>query len=124
MTDTLIAAAEALAETLAEENAALATLDLGAAAALLERKRAAAEALARAQAEPPAPPDAAERALATRLRALAEENRRLLERGLRVQARVLALVARAVPPPAAPRYGRQGAPAPGAAAPVIVSARV
>ncbi len=124
MTQALTAAAAALAATLAEENAALAALDLGMAAALLAKKRAAAEAFARAQAEPTDPADVAQRALAARLRDLAEENRVLLERGLRVQARVLELVARAVPRLAAPRYGARGAPATDAVAPVIVSARV
>ena len=124
MTQALTAAATALAETLAEENVALAALDLAAAAALLARKQAAVEAFARAQAAPCGPPDDAQRRVAAQLRDLAEENRALLERGLRVQARVLELVARAVKRPAPARYGARGAPASGAIAPVIVSARV
>lgn len=122
----LIEAAVALSDTLMRENAALLVHDLAAAAAMLERKQAAAAAFEAAQAlaEPPAP-DPDRQRLATQLRDLAAENRRLLERAIRVQGRVIGIVARAVTPqPAVARYGATGAAAPGAVAPVIVSARV
>ncbi|MDA8253872.1 MAG: hypothetical protein M0Z28_32510 [Rhodospirillales bacterium] len=123
MTPRQIAAAVALADTLARENAALAALDLAGAAAMLDAKQAAAAAFAAAQATPAAP-DAAHQRLAAQLRDLADENRRLLERAIRVQGRVLEVVARALPKPPGRRYGATGAPARGAVAPVIVSARV
>lgn len=122
MTQALTEAATALAETLAHENAALAALDLGAAAALLAHKQAAATAFAQAQAD--APPIADQLPLAVRLRDLADENRRLLEHAIRVQGRVLGMLARALGKPSAPRYGATGTLAGGAVAPVIVSARV
>ncbi len=124
MNRTLIEAAAALADTLARENAALAALDLGAAAALLAEKRAATDTFVRAQAEPSGPPDAEQRRLAERLCRLAEDNRRLLERGIRVQGRVLGLVTKALPKPPAPRYGASGAMARAAMAPMMMSARV
>lgn len=122
MSTTLTTAAAALADVLAQENAALAALDLAAAAALLEAKQAAAEAFAAAQAEDAPPLDG--RDLAVRLRELAAQNRQLLERAIRVQRRVLGIIAKALPPPAAPRYGASGTLRAGAVAPVIVSARV
>ncbi len=124
MNSALRAAAGALAEALEQENAALAALDLGQAAALFATKQAAADAFIAAQAEAAGTPDAAQRALAGRLRDLAEENRRLLEQGIRIQARVVGVVAKALPRPPAHHYGARGAPAQAAVAPVIVSARV
>lgn len=89
-----------LAEVLARENAALATLDLAAAIALLSDKRAAAEAFARAAAADPG--------LATpALRDLAAENRRLLERAMAIQSRVLDILAGAVARPTQ-RYAAAG----------------
>lgn len=123
----LIEAAVALADTLTRENAALLAQDLAGAAAMLERKQAAAAAFAAAQAEAsePAPPDVDRQRLAAQLRDLATENRRLLEQAIRVQGRVIGIVARAATPrPAMARYGATGAVARGAVAPVIVSARV
>ena len=124
----LIDAAVALADTLARESAALAAMDLAGAAAMLPAKQAAAASFAAAQAlpMPPAMPSQVEalRAVAERLRDAAEENRRLLERALRVQGRVVGIVARAArPKPAAPRYAASGDLAPDRAAPLLVSAR-
>ncbi len=76
-----------LAHVLAEENDALARLDLARAAAMLGAKEA-----AFAATEDAPPPDATR--LAT-LGQLARDNRRLLEQGIATQARVLALVAAA-----------------------------
>lgn len=122
MSHRLIEAATALADALDRENAALVALDLAGAAALLEAKQAAADAFAAAQTamSTPAPP----RDLAERLRDLADANRRLLERAIRVQGRVLAMVAQALPKPPAPRYGATGMLAGGAVAPVVMSARI
>lgn len=126
MTGTLIETARALTEVLARESAALAAMDLAGAAAMLDDKRAAAAAFEAAQARPTPPADApALREAAARLGEAAEENRRLLEQGLRVQARVVGIVARAARPKAPVlRYGARGALTRGADAPVIVSARV
>lgn len=120
MSGALHEATVALAETLAQENAALAALDLGAAAALLPAKQAAAEAFMQACTASSAATDAA---LAARLRDLAEENQRLLEHGIRVQTRVLGLVVRALPGRAISRYGATGTPAPAEMRAAIVSAR-
>jgi flagellar biosynthesis/type III secretory pathway chaperone len=116
----LIETAEALADTLARENAALRGLDLAAAAALYPRKDAAITALTAAQAQLPesmttaldAEQQRLARELAERLRALVEENRRLLRRAIEVQGHVLGTVARAVaqasPRAQPPRYGARG----------------
>ena len=105
MTPELIAAAERLADALAGENRALAALDFTRAAAMLEDKTRALEALTAAQApleggetaSGQASPRTETEPLAARLRHLAEENRRLLEHAIAVQGRVIALVARALP---------------------------
>jgi flagellar biosynthesis/type III secretory pathway chaperone len=102
MTPELIAAAVRLADALAQENRALAALDLPRAAGILDAKTRALEAFAAAQALAAAgvrPVDSREEAeqLAARLRDLAQENRRLLEHAIAVQGRVIGLVARAVP---------------------------
>ncbi len=76
-----------LAQVLAQENDALARLDLERAAAMLAAKEAALAATAAAP-----PPDAPRRAA---LAQLARDNQRLLEHGIATQARVLALVAEA-----------------------------
>ena len=127
MNPRLIAAAVLLADVLAAENAALAALDFARAAALLGEKRSAAAALAAAQhlAEATATPATPEgRQLAERLHDLAHTNRRLLEHALRVQGRVLGMVARALPRPPLPRYGAGGAATQGPVAPLVMSARV
>ena len=117
----MIAAAEALAETLERENAALAAMDLAGAAALYPRKDAAAAAFAAAQkrlgdtmaSALDAEQQRLARHLAERLRALADENRQLLERAIQVQGHVVGTIARAVsqmaPRAQAPRYGARGA---------------
>ncbi len=112
----LIEAAEALAEALAEENAALTALDLARAAGMLARKSAAAAAFAAAverarHAGGLLADQQRSAALAgTRLRELGAENRRLLEHGLHLQGRVLAAIAKALPKATGgpPRYGASG----------------
>jgi hypothetical protein len=126
MTRRLVETAVALADTLARENAALAAMDLGGAARLLEEKQAALARFAAAQETPPL--DAAERALALqvgeRLQVLAAENKRLLERALRAQTRVLGIVAGAARVATSDRYAASGTRAPARAAPaVVLSAR-
>jgi hypothetical protein len=114
MSQDLVTAARTLADTIAVENQALATLNLQAAAKLLPLKEAATTAFNAAQKfarTTRAPIDAeALRDAAKRLDAVTEENRRLLERAIRVQNRVLGILAnaaRAADP--TPRYGRSGA---------------
>ena len=120
MTRELIAAAARLADTLAEENGALAALDLTRAAGMLDDKTRALEAFTAAQAliergeaasrQTTSPPEAEQ--VVTRLRNLADENRRLLEHAIAVQGRVIGLVARAIPGKVAEqdgiRYGADG----------------
>ncbi len=93
MTPSLDFAVQTMAKLLTEENAALSAMDFARAGALLAPKHAAADALAAAwrsaAGEEPPPQDL------VRLGELAEENRRLLSRAMRVQRRVLELVARA-----------------------------
>jgi flagellar biosynthesis/type III secretory pathway chaperone len=94
---------DTLADVLARENAALQALDLPAAAALLPQKQAAIDALASGPAEPP------KAAQGLRLRTLVTENQALLERAIRVQARVIEIVAGAYKPAAGTRtYGPSG----------------
>ncbi len=132
----MFTAGEALADTLARENVALAAMDLAAAAALYPDKEAAAAAFAAARetlgdgmAETlDAEQRRMARDLAERLRRLVEENRRLLERAIHVQGHVLGTIARAVaqvsprlPPP---RYGARGTIADASRQPpVVLSAR-
>jgi len=112
----LIAAAVRLADVLQTENAALAALNMPAAARLLPEKLAAADAFAAAQAGAAARRGGGRAgaeldALARRLRELAAENRRLLERAMLVQGRVIATVAKAARATAertAPTYGAHG----------------
>lgn len=108
-------AAEGLAELLARENAALAAMDLPSATALVEAKRAAADAFVAAQAKAAAkgalPAGAVQvPEVVRRLGDLAAENRLLLERAMAVQQRVLAIIAEAAPRASAvaPRYGAAG----------------
>jgi len=93
MTPSLEYAVQVLANLLAEENRALSDMDFAHAGALLAPKHAAADALAaawRAATAQETPHDEL-----VKLGELAEENRRLLNRAMRVQRRVLDLVARA-----------------------------
>ncbi len=109
MTD-LIAATIRLAAALAAENAALQTMDLPSAGAMLAEKTDAAAAFeaARKAASPAGSP--ALREAAARLMDQAAQNRRLLERAIGVQTRVLGVIARAArTAQPAPRYGRSGA---------------
>jgi hypothetical protein len=100
-------AVQTLAKLLAEENEALGAMDFARAGALLAPKHAAADALAaawRASANGDLP-----QTDLIQLGELAEENRRLLNRAMRVQRRVLDLVARAArSAQSAPRYGASG----------------
>ncbi len=94
MNTELVDAAEHLAETLTQENSALAALDLRRAGAMLSvKERAVAEftvALAGTTL------DEADRPLASRLRSLTDENKVLLERAMAAQGRVMAVLAHAV----------------------------
>lgn len=103
-------AAEGLAELLARENAALAAMDLPSATALVEAKRAAADAFVAAQAKAVSTGAVAVPDVVRRLGELAAENRLLLERAMAVQQRVLAIIAEAAPRASvvAPRYGAAG----------------
>ena len=90
-------AATHLLDVLEQENVALHQLDLAAATALLDAKRAALTMLQshdrdRAQEEDA---DGSMRALARRLRDAASENKRLLERAMRAQHHVMSLLAHA-----------------------------
>lgn len=89
----LASASAELACVLRAENAALEAMDLVAAGGLLAAKHAAAEALAQAWRQSDAEPAAA--VTLRELGKLAAENKRLLSRAMRVQTRVLELVARA-----------------------------
>ncbi len=103
-------AIERLATLLTDENAALETMDFARAGSLLAPKHAAADALAAAwRAADPA--DGVSEKM-RELGLLAEENRQLLKRAMRVQRRVLDLVAKAARlPSAGGRYGAEGRPA-------------
>jgi hypothetical protein len=128
MIDSLMIAAQRLAEALKAENEALARLDLGAAGELGEAKRQAADAFAAAVA-------AAERgggkvdgggeaeALAGRIRDLTAENRRLLERAITLQSRVIEAIAGAARPAWPGTYGASGQPREGRGAAMSVLAR-
>ena len=104
--DTLLA----LASILERENAALAAMDLTAAAALLPEKTAVLAAL------PDATPGA-EADTARRVAGLAKENKDLLERAIAAQERVIGIVARAAVS-VQPVYGGSGR-----ARPVAISTR-
>jgi len=107
MTATMQASVQIMSRLLADENQALMNMDFARAGALLAPKHAAADALAAAwRAAAPTDVPAAD---LLKLGELAEENRRLLNRAMRVQRRVLDLVAKAARsahPPA--RYGGGG----------------
>jgi hypothetical protein len=110
MTMDAMRAAEGLAELLARENAALAAMDLPSATALVEAKRAAADAFVAAQAKAVSSGAVTVPDVVRRLGELAAENRLLLERAMAVQQRVLAIIAEAAPrvSAVAPRYGAAG----------------
>ncbi len=110
MTMDAMRAAEGLAELLARENAALAAMDLPSATALVEAKRAAADAFVAAQAKAVSSGAVPVPDVVRRLSDLAAENRLLLERAMAVQQRVLAIIAEAAPRASAvaPRYGAAG----------------
>ena len=111
MTPSLDLAVANLSKVLAAENAALTAMDFASAGALLAPKHAAADALAAAMRA--ASSNAPEPAMMRELGALAEENRRLLNRAMRVQRRVLDLVARAARGnQPSTRYGATGKYAP------------
>lgn len=118
MSDEMTTAAELLADTLEAENAALAALDLPAAAALLEEKRRAMQSLHAAH-SPDATHSGGARQAMERLFRLSDQNRMLLERAMAVQGRVIEIVAgAAVQACATPRYGAYG-PIAGAAPPAM-----
>jgi hypothetical protein len=93
MSRALKAAVQAMVDLLTEENAALLAMDFARAGALLAPKHDAADKLASAWRN--ATTDETPQDDLVRLGYLAEENRKLLNRAMRVQRRVLELVARA-----------------------------
>ena len=102
-------AADRLSALLIEENAALEAMDFARAGSLLAPKHAAADALAAAWRA--ADPAAGVSSKMRELGILAEENRKLLKRAMRVQRRVLDLVAKAAQTQApASRYSAEGRP--------------
>ena len=106
-TPTMEEAIERLSILLVEENAALEAMDFARAGGLLAPKHAAADALAAAWRAADTPPVPSERMRV--LGVLAEENRQLLKRAMRVQRRVLDLVAKAArSAPKGARYGSAG----------------
>ncbi|MBV8914465.1 MAG: hypothetical protein JOZ05_15675 [Acetobacteraceae bacterium] len=95
-----VEAASRLEAVLIAENAALERHDAVTATALLDEKLAAAKALSTA---------GISIETAERLRSLAAENRRLLERAIKVQSRIIAMVAQAAQQsPPVSRYGAKG----------------
>lgn len=123
MSTALHEAVEHLARLLEEENAALEAMDFARAGSLLATKHAAADALAAAWRA--APPDQEQVPALSELGALAETNRRLLNRALRVQRRVLDLVARAARGSMPDgRYSAAGRPAARQTAPRTLATRL
>jgi hypothetical protein len=110
MTQDLVDAANALAEVLVRENAALKRLDFAAAVALGQAKEAALLGVTKGRAVLPVTQRTpTTMALGRRINELVAENRTLLERAIAVQTRVVAIVARAVtPPPAMRQYAASG----------------
>jgi hypothetical protein len=129
MTQELIQSATALAETLAEENRALGSLEFARAATLVDAKERASAFIAAQAREASAPPEMRTRrqvleAALARLRDLAAENKRLLERAIIVQGRVIGSIVEALrKTPIAPRYGASGALAGATTRPMALSAR-
>src|ERR1035441_5457392 len=97
MTEDLTAAAVRLTEVLAAENAALAAVDLPRAGAMLAEKTRAADAFVAARAASHGALSGARPAMLERLRDLVEENQRLLDVAIKVQGRVIGIIARALP---------------------------
>jgi hypothetical protein len=115
-------AVEALANVLERENAALQQLDLPTAVALVPEKETAIQRLSRESAGPPVPEQSG---IAERLIRLTRENHALLERAIKVQARVIEIVARSYKaPPELRTYGPNGAPSASRASGVAFSSRV
>jgi hypothetical protein len=112
MSKELIAAACLLADALAEENTALAALDLPRAVSMLaDKQRAVTGFLAARDAQRIATQHAMIEPLARRLQSLSQENRTLLERAIAVQGRVIGVIARAAVPAVAPSgYSPHGTP--------------
>ncbi len=124
MTEDLATAADRLAEVLAAENAALVAVDLARAGAMLADKTSAAAAFVAAQAASHGVSYGGSHGTSNgnrsgtrpvaleRLQDLVTENQRLLDIAIKVQGRVLGVIARALPralrDPAATRYGAQG----------------
>jgi hypothetical protein len=109
MSDDAIAAGKRLADILVRENDALRRVDYAAAVALVPDKEAALAALADHGIQANFPPP-----LARQLRDVAAENHELLTLAIKVQTRVVQIVARAYAPPKSEnRYSaRAGKPAP------------
>jgi hypothetical protein len=103
-------AANALAEVLEAENAALGKTDFAAAAGLLPVKRAAIE---RMEIALPTGPRHEIRDAAGRLDRLAQQNRKLLADGIGTQAQVLRIIAGAIRAASAAGYGPSGQAASG-----------
>lgn len=97
MSTDLVDAAEYLAETLTQENSALAALDLKRAGTMLAVKERAVAAFTVALTG--APLAEADRPWASRLQSLTDENKVLLERAMAAQGRVMAVFAQAVAQP-------------------------
>ena len=110
MTPDLVAAANALADLLARENAALKRLDLSAAMAVVPAKEAALLSITSGRIPAPAANrDPAMLALGRRISGLVAENRQLLERAIAVQTRVVGIIVRAATPPrSASQYAANG----------------
>lgn len=123
MTAALAYAVQTMTTLLTEENAALNAMDFARAGALLAPKHAAADALAAACRAAPdsVPPQDDLRQLGE----LAEQNRALLNRAMRVQRRVLELVARAARgTQSGTRYGAGGRLAKARDAPRSLTTRI
>lgn len=102
-----------LVAILAEENAALEALDYRRVGDFIDRKRAALDALNTASPalsdQAPTAQDPSRHALAVRLKQLVEENRELLRRAIKVQNRIMGVVASAARQAQAPvGYGARG----------------
>lgn len=132
MIHSLLTAGVRLAEALAAENEALASLDLPRAAELAPVKITAADAFAAAHEAARKTGARAEgqlrhaaEGLQKRLDELSSENRRLLERAIALQSRVIETIAGAAVPAAVPvTYGAAGHRRPPGAAPALtLSAR-
>ena len=131
MIEALMNAAQRLMEALRAENAALARLDLAAAADLAGAKRQAADAFAAAYAAASrsgsrANSEERRRAeeVALHLKDLTAENRRLLERAIDLQSRVIEAITGTLRPPGPGTYGAGGRVRAGRPAPVSFAARI